>query len=105
MPKLCPTTESIKVIGTLSRLLIIRYLDGNGHSRKNGAGFNELKKMCKLSSRTLALNLKFLVKKRIVEVSKSKNRSHYSLTDRGGELIPILENIGRWGNKWDIWGR
>jgi len=105
MPKLCPTTESIKVIGTMSRLLIIRHLDGDGFSAEGGVGFNQLKKVCKLSSRTLALNLEFLRKREIVSMNKVKNRSYYSLTKRGKELVPILEGIGRWGNKWNIWGK
>lgn len=103
MAELCAITESIKVMGTKPRLLIVRNLDGNASRNKNELGFNELKKLCELSSRTLALNLGFLVKRGIVRVREEKNRRFYSLTDRGEELLPILMDIGKWGKKWDIY--
>ncbi len=102
MNEICPLTESIKVVGTTPRLLIVRYLDGNG-VKKSSLGFNELKKLSKLSSRTLALNLKFLMNKKVIEVKVEKNRKYYSLTAMGEEMVPILHKIGDWGNKWDIY--
>jgi len=89
--------ESIKIIGTKPRLLIIRYLEGRE------MGFNQLKRECSLSSRTLALNLKFLLRKGIVSAREEKNRRFYTLTKKGREMVPILHEIGRWGEKWDIW--
>lgn len=103
MAELCAITESIKVIGTKPRLLIVRNLDGNASRNKNELGFNELKKLCELSSRTLALNLGFLVKRRIVQVREEKNRRFYSLTKGGAELSPILNEVGKWGKKWSIY--
>lgn len=103
MPELCAITESIKIMGTKPRLLIVRNLDGNASRNKNELGFNELKKLCELSSRTLALNLGFLVKKNIVQVRKEKNRRFYSLTDIGEGLLPVLTEIGEWGKKWEVY--
>lgn len=103
MPELCAITESIKVMGTQPRLLIVRNLDGNASRDRNELGFNELKKLCGLSSRTLALNLTFLVKKKIVGVREDKNRRFYSLTESGKGLLPVLIEIGRWGKKWGIY--
>lgn len=97
MPKTCLTTESIKVIGARPKLLILRYLDGIE------LGFNELKKQCGLSSRTLALNLQFLLKKDVVQVRKYQNRKFYSLTEKGNEAVLIIQTIGNWGKKWSIW--
>jgi len=90
-------------MGTKPRLLIVRNLDGNASRNRNELGFNELKKLCELSSRTLALNLGFLVKKKIVQARKEKNRRFYSLTGRGEELLPVLIDIGKWGKKWNIY--
>jgi DNA-binding HxlR family transcriptional regulator len=55
MADVCPIVESIKIIGSKPRLLILRNLDGKE------MGFNELKRVSKLSSRTLSLNLQFLL--------------------------------------------
>jgi DNA-binding HxlR family transcriptional regulator len=91
--RLCAITESIKVIGTKPRLLIIRHLSLHQHK------FNLLKKHTKLSSRTLALNLKYLQGKRIVLLDEEKN---YQLTNSGLDLIPVLEQAGIWAERWRI---
>lgn len=91
----CPIVESISIIGTKPRLLIIRYLGSSGE-----LGFNDLKKLCSLSSRTLSLNLKFLSSKGIVDVRESKNRRLYFLTKKGIDILPALQEIGDWCKKW-----
>lgn len=76
--------------------MIIRYLNTNEFS------FNEMKDICGISSRTLALNLKFLVKQNIVSMKSIKNKNIYFLTKKGREILPILNNIGEWGKKWKV---
>lgn len=89
---LCAITESINVIGTKPRLLIIRHLS------LGEQGFNQLKRSTRLSSRTLALNLSFLQEKSIVERRSGK----YALSRSGTELIPVLEAAGQWAQRWDV---
>ena len=101
--QLCPIAESIKIIGTTPRLLIVRYLNEGVIKNNDGLGFNEMKRLSKLSSRTLALNLKYLLEKGIVDVKDFKNRRFYSLTKRGKEVIPIISSIGEWGSRWNIY--
>lgn len=90
--RLCAITESIRVIGTKPRLLIIRHLS-SGHQ-----GFNQLKRSTGLSSRTLALNLDFLVAKNIVRHANKE----YALTPMGADLIPVLEHAGHWAEQWHV---
>jgi len=97
MSNTCPIVESIKIIGSKPRLLILRHLDG-----KN-MGFNELKRVSKLSSRTLSLNLKFLLTKDVIRKESDENRVKYSLTQKGKDFYPIIAEIGKWGNKWKIY--
>ena len=96
MKKICPITESIKIIGTKPRLLIIRYLNDNGKS------FNDLRKNCSISSRTLSINLKYLLDQNIVGYKKENNKNIYFLTKKGAELIPIINTLGNWGLKWKV---
>jgi DNA-binding HxlR family transcriptional regulator len=97
MADVCPIVESIKIIGSKPRLLILRHLDGKE------MGFNELKRMSKLSSRTLSLNLQFLLSKGVIRKETNGNRVKYSLTQKGKEFYPIIAEIGKWGNKWKIY--
>lgn len=96
MAEICPIVGSIRIIGTKPRLTIIRYLsDGN-------KCFNDLKRVCKISSKTLSQNLKYLIKVKIVAVKKEKNKHVYFLTKKGEEILPILEMFGKWGKKWKV---
>ncbi|MFH8080486.1 MAG: helix-turn-helix domain-containing protein [Candidatus Aenigmatarchaeota archaeon] len=96
MEKICPIIESIKMIGTKHRLIIIRMLKDGEKS------FNEMKKLCKMSSKTLSINLKYLVECEIVNKRSEGNKNIYFLTQKGKEITPILEMIGEWGKKWKI---
>ncbi|MBU5688388.1 MAG: helix-turn-helix transcriptional regulator [Candidatus Aenigmarchaeota archaeon] len=96
MKKICPIIESIKIIGTKPRLTIIRHL---AESEKS---FNELRQVCDMSSKTLSINIKYLLKENIISLKKEKNKHIYILTKKGSELLPILKMIGNWGKKWKI---
>lgn len=99
--KLCAIVETVNIIGTKPRLTILRFLEPYTE-KNNGMGFNELKRACELSSRTLALNLKFLSQKGIIESKKHMNKNLYCLSKKGSELKPILDEIGDWGIKWHM---
>lgn len=64
--------------------------------------FNELRQVCDMSSKTLSINIKYLLKENIISLKKEKNKHIYILTKKGSELLPILKMIGNWGKKWKI---
>lgn len=86
---LCAMTQTIEIIGTRPRLLIIRHLEDGPR------GFNELKRLSGLSSRTLSLNLKFLVEHGII----CNPAGLYALTREGEDIMPVLREMGAWGMK------
>jgi len=94
---ICPIVETIRIIGSEPKLLVLRYLlDG-------GKGFNELQKLTKLSSKTLSSTLKDLetydLVKRII-ISDRPFRVKYELTEKSKELKGVFEEIQKWGNKY-----
>ncbi len=101
--RLCAIVETVKIVGTTPRLTILRFLDSDPEKKK-GMGFNELKRACGLSSRTLALNLKYLSAKGVVCSRKQMNQRRYSLSKKGCELKPVLKEIGDWGVRWHMFG-
>ncbi|BCU67535.1 transcriptional regulator [Sulfolobales archaeon HS-7] len=93
----CPIVETIRIIGSERKLLVLRYLlDG-------GKGFNELERLTKLSSKTLSSTLKELerydVIKRII-ISDRPFKVRYELTEKGKELKGAFEEIQKWGIKY-----
>ncbi|ABP94442.1 MULTISPECIES: helix-turn-helix domain-containing protein [Metallosphaera] len=93
----CPIVETIKIIGTEARLLVLRYLfDGP-------KGFNQLLRETGLSSKTLSSTLKFMEEAGIVErriVGTRPFKVEYALTSKGKELESIFKLMGQWGEKW-----
>ncbi|BFH73822.1 helix-turn-helix domain-containing protein [Sulfurisphaera javensis] len=93
---ICPIVETIKVIGTEAKLLVLRYLfDG-------GKGFNELQRITGLSSKTLSNTLKDLEEAGIIRrviVSDRPFRVKYELTEKGKELKSVFTEMEKWGNK------
>jgi DNA-binding HxlR family transcriptional regulator len=96
MKKLCPIIGSIKIIGTQPRLKIIRHLAEEDKS------FNDMRRVCEISSRTLSANIKYLVSQQIINVRKESNKKIYFLTQKGKELLPIIKMLGKWGEKWKV---
>jgi len=82
---------------TEPKLLVVRYLS-NGPK-----GFNELMRASGINSKTLSSTLKFLEGKDVVVRRVLSTRPfsvQYSLSASGEELRPVLEALGRWGEKW-----
>jgi len=96
MKKLCPIIGAIRIIGTQPRLKIIRYLAEGERS------FNDMRRVCEISSKTLSINLKYLVSQKIVKVKRESNKKIYFLSEKGKELLPIIKMLGRWGKKWKV---
>ncbi|QIW23623.1 transcriptional regulator [Sulfolobus sp. S-194] len=93
---ICPIVETIKVIGSEAKLLVLRYLfDGS-------KGFNELQRVTKLSSKTLSNTLKDLEEAGIVKrviISDRPFRVKYELTEKGKELRTLFTEMEKWGTK------
>jgi len=93
----CPTAGAIWTMVTEPKLLVVRYLS-NGPK-----GFNELMRASGINSKTLSSTLKFLEGKQVVVrrvVSTRPFSVQYSLSAAGEELRPVLEALGKWGEKW-----
>lgn len=96
--ELCPVAKTAKIISGKWTLLIIRDLE-SGTKR-----FKELERsLAGISSRTLAKRLRSLEKEGLVArqaYAEVPPRVEYSLTDKGRALIPIIEDMRRYGSKW-----
>jgi DNA-binding HxlR family transcriptional regulator len=93
----CPTAGAIWTMVTEPKLLVVRYLS-NGPK-----GFNELMRASGINSKTLSSTLKFLEGKEVVVRRVLSTRPfsvEYSLSASGEELRPVLEELGKWGEKW-----
>ena len=89
---------SAEIIGAKWTSLIIYDL-GGGKRR-----FRELEQLCEgISSRTLAERLRQLEREGIVRrhsYPESPPRVEYELTDKGFDLLPIIEAMTEYGRTW-----
>jgi DNA-binding HxlR family transcriptional regulator len=92
---LCPLTQALSVIGGKWKPLIIYYLDG---SKKR---FGQLDAIIPgISRKVLTTQLNELLRDKLIErkaFAETPPRVEYSLTEKGQELIPVLNSIGSWG--------
>ncbi len=97
IPELCPVVETIRALGSESKLMVIRHLS------VKGMGFNELLRAADLNSKTLSHTLKSLESDGIVEravISTRPFKVRYTLTAKGEDIGPVLDTMGTWGEKW-----
>ena len=91
----CPYATAQSLISGKWAVLILLYLE-DGPIR-----FNELlRKMPKMTHATLSVQLKSLEENglvRRVQYEAIPPKVEYSLTERGGTLIPALETVYQWG--------
>ncbi len=96
----CPVEKTVTLIGSKWSILIIKEL----HLGKESIRFNELLKTLKpISSRTLSLKLKELVKYEVVKkkiVSFTPPFAEYSLTEKGKDLSMVIRSMAEWSLKW-----
>lgn len=94
----CPVCRTAEVISGKWTLLIIRDLAG-GSSR-----FCELERSLEgISPRTLSLRLRGLEDQGIVErhtFPEVPPRVQYGLTEKGQALVPLIEDMRRYGKLW-----
>src|SRR5436309_7898943 len=94
----CPVCLTAEIICGKWTLLLIRDL-AEGHSR-----FCELERsLAGISPRTLSLRLRALEEAGIVErrtYPEVPPRVEYELTDKGLALLPLIEDMRRFGREW-----
>jgi DNA-binding HxlR family transcriptional regulator len=94
----CPVFRTAEIVCGKWTLLVIRDL-ADGCTR-----FCELERSLRgISPRTLSLRLRALEEEGIVERSTYPEvppRVEYALTEKGRALIPIVENMRTYGERW-----
>ena len=94
----CPVCRTADVISGKWTLLVIRDLS-DGSSR-----FCELERSLEgISPRTLSLRLRALEEQGVVErhtYPEVPPRVEYALTEKGRALVPLIEDMRRYGKKW-----
>lgn len=97
-PSRCPVCATAELICGKWTMLIIRDL-AEGRRR-----FCELERsLAGISPRTLSLRLRALEEEGIVErrtYPEVPPRVEYHLTEKGRALLPIVENMRRYGREW-----
>ena len=94
----CPVCRTAEIVCGKWTLLIIRDL-AEGSSR-----FCELERSLEgISPRTLSLRLRALEEEEIVErhtFPEVPPRVEYALTEKGEALVPLVEDMRRYGTRW-----
>ena len=94
----CPVSRTAAVISGKWTILLVRDL-AEGHCR-----FCELERsLAGISPRTLSLRLRALEEEGIVErhtYPEVPPRVEYQLTDKGRDLLPIIQDMRRYGIRW-----
>src|SRR5215467_13489214 len=94
----CPVCKTAEVVCGKWTLLLIRDL-AEGSSR-----FCELERSLEgISPRTLSLRLRALEEEGIVErhtFLEVPPRVEYALTEKGEALVPLVEDMRRYGRRW-----
>src|SRR5881398_4015264 len=94
----CPVCRTADIVCGKWTMLVIRDL-ADGRSR-----FCELERSLEgISPRTLSLRLRALAEEGIVErhtFPEVPPRVEYSLTEKGEALVPLVEDMRRYGTRW-----
>lgn len=97
-PDGCPIARTAGLVGDIWMLLILRDL-GRGHCR-----FGELLLSLEgVSSRTLSGRLKMLEAGGVIlreSYAEIPPRVEYALTEKGEALLPLVEEMRRFGEEW-----
>ncbi len=95
---ICPVARTARIVGTKWTLLIIRDL-ATGTKR-----FGELERSLDgISPKTLSERLRSLEKEHLIErkpFAEIPPRVEYSLTPKGSNLIPVIESLREYGQRW-----
>lgn len=96
-PNACSVVEAVNEIGSEWRLLVLHDLVDADEKR-----FNELKRSTGASSRTLSRVLDDLEEAGLVDrrVEDKPIATYYSLTESGGSLCPVFNELENWADKY-----
>jgi DNA-binding HxlR family transcriptional regulator len=90
--------EALSIIGNKWTALLVMEL-ARGNTR-----FSQIELSLKgISPRTLSQRLDYLVEKKVITkqfFSEMPPRVEYQLTKKGYDLLPILQSMASWGNKY-----
>lgn len=93
----CPVALASEVLGERWTILIIFALS-SGSSR-----FNRLQRaLPRISASTLAQRLRSLEEARVIckNTNVEGRATEYQLTEAGEDLVPIIKDMGHWGQRW-----
>jgi len=91
----CSVACTADIIGAKWTAVIVHDLSG-GPRR-----FSELERSCPgISPRTLSERLRVLEQEGIIQRTSARRRVDYSLTDKGDALLPIIDEMRRFGHEW-----
>jgi len=94
---MCPVAVTAHILGMRWTLQIL-------HNLRRRRRFCELqKRVGDINPTTLSQRLKFLESQGVLRrlpVSDAPLHVEYELTEKGSDLLPILDAMARWANKW-----
>jgi DNA-binding HxlR family transcriptional regulator len=91
----CSVACTADIIGSKWTAVIVHDLSEG--SRR----FSELERSCPgISPRTLSERLRVLEHEGIIERTSARRRVDYSLTEKGAALLPIIDEMRRFGHEW-----
>ena len=95
----CPIARTFDAVGTKSAFVILR------EAFYGATRFEEFVERTGLSEPAVAARLRELSDEGLLEKFPyqepgQRARSGYQLTDKGGELLPVLVAMMRWGDRW-----
>jgi DNA-binding HxlR family transcriptional regulator len=91
----CAVACTADIIGSKWTAIIVHDLS-EGPRR-----FSELERSCPgISPRTLSERLRVLEQEGVISRESSPRRVEYALTEKGAALLPIIEEMRRFGHAW-----
>ena len=91
----CSVAGAAEIVGSKWTVLIVHDLS-EGPRR-----FSELERSCPgISPRTLSERLRALEQEGILQRQTGPRRVEYELTEKGQALLPIIEEMRRFGHSW-----
>lgn len=91
----CSVACTAEIIGAKWTAVIVHDLS-EGPRR-----FSELERSCPgISPRTLSERLRALEQEGVIARTSVRRRVDYELTEKGGALLPIIDEMRRFGHEW-----
>lgn len=97
----CPITAATDLLGQKWTLLIVHYLHAEAPQRLRFCELQE--RLGGLNPATLSQRLKRLESEGLVErieIGRLSPHVEYTLTRKGSDLGPVVENLYHWGDRW-----